>query len=232
MRNALALLLPVLASLAARPADACGPYGFTPRLMRVSTHFADGGTRAFVITHEQVADNQPWVLLAPRSYDNASVVDVANPETPIDVTLVGPAGTKIVSSRERVYLSRTFVSRAPSVAFEIRAQRGEFAIAMGGRHSDATWIKFVDERDATAADLAWVKARGVTADRAYVKKLDGTELEAVTVIPTSGEMVTFMRRGALVYGQFEGAVMGGIEATGDRFVVAAKYGETPKAIRI
>lgn len=231
MRNALVLLAPVLASLA-RPADACGPYGFTPRLMRVSTHFADGGTRAFVITNEKVSDDQPWVLLAPRSYDNASVVDVANPKAPIDVTLVGPAGTKIVSSRERVYLSRTFVSRAPSVAFEIRAQRGEFAIAMAGKHADATWIKFLDERDGTAADRAWVEAHGVSPDHVYVKKLDGTELEAVTVLPKTGETMTFMRRGTEVYGQFEGAVMGGIEATGDRFVVAAKYGETPKAIRI
>lgn len=232
MRNALALLVPVLASLAARPADACGPYGFTPRLMRVSTHFADGGTRAFVITNEKIADNQPWVRLAPMTYDYASVVDVANPENPLDVTLVGPAGTKIVSSRERVYLSRTFVSHAPAVAFEIRAPRGEFAIAMAGKHSDATWIKFVDDHDGTAADRAWVKAQGVTPEHVYVKKLDGTELEAVTVIPASGEMVTFMRRGAVVYGRYEGAVMGGIEATGDRFVVAAKYGETPRANRI
>src|SRR3954471_13211566 len=110
MRNALALLVPVLASFAAQPADACGPYGYTPRLMRVTTHFADGGTRAFVITNEQVSDNQAWVRLAPMTYDYAAVVDVANPETAIDVTLVGPKGTKVVSSRERVYLSRTFVS--------------------------------------------------------------------------------------------------------------------------
>ena len=52
MRNALALLVPVLVPVLAslsQPADACGPYGFTPRLMRVTTHFADSGTRAFTI---------------------------------------------------------------------------------------------------------------------------------------------------------------------------------------
>ncbi len=234
MRNAL-LALVVLTSVRVESAEACGPYSFAPKLMRVTTHFADGGTRAFVITNQKVADDQPWVQLAPMTYDYASVVDVENPETAIDLTLVGPAGTKLVSSRERVYLSRTFVSRSPSVAFEIRAPKGEFAIAMAGKHTDAEWIKLGDERRAKAEDIAWVKAKGLTPmhpEYVSVHKLEGTDFEAVTVLPKVGEIITFVRRGDVVYTQFEGSALGGLSASGERYVVAANYGETPRAILI
>ncbi len=236
MRNAL-LALPVLASLLSlKPADACGPYGnFRLRLMRVTTHFADGGTRAFVITNQKVSDKQPWVRLAPMTYDYASVVDVENPEAAIDMTLVGPKGTKIVSSRERVYLSQTFVSQSPSVAFEIRAPKGEFSIAMAGKHSDAEWIELRDERRGKSEDIAWVKTQGLTPllpEYVSVHKLEGTDFEAVTVLPKTGEILTFVRRGDVVYTQFEGTALGGLSASGERYVVAAKHGETPRAILI
>ena len=203
--------------------------------MRVTTHFADGGTRAFVITNQKVAANQPWVRLAPMTYDYASVVDVDNPDTAIEMTLVGPTGTKIVSSRERVYLSQTFVSRAPSVAFEIRAPKGEFSIAMAGKHADAEWIKLGDERRAKAEDIAWVTAKGLTPmqpEYVSVHKLEGTDFEAVTVLPKTGEIITFVRRGDVVYTQFEGTALGGLSASGERYVVAEKHGETPRAILI
>lgn len=235
MRNAL-LALPVLASLfAIKPADACGPYGFRPSLMHLSTHYADGGTRTFVLTNQTVSNDQPWVRLAPMTYDSASIVDVDNSEHAANITLIGPKGAKVVSTKERVYLARTFLSRAPSVAWEIRAPRGEFAIAMSGQHTDAEWITLGEERRGGSADIAWVKAKGLTPmypEYVTVHKLAGTDFETVTVLPKTGEIITFVRRGDAIYTSFEGSAMGGLSVNGERYVVGSKHGQAPQAIQI
>lgn len=235
--NAKLLLAPVLASfvLSAQPADACGPYSFAPQLFRVSTHYVDGGTRSFVITNLKVAEDQPWVRLAPMTYDYAGIVDVADPDGAVDFTLVGPSGAKLISSKRQVNISRTFVSHSPAVAFEIRAPKGEVAIALSGKHADATWISLGTERTASASDLAWVAAQGVTPmqrDYVHVNTLAGTDLETITVLPKQGEMVTLVRRGKDLYTRFVGSPMGGVTTDGERFIVGGKYGEALRAIAI
>lgn len=235
MRNALFILPVLAAALVTKPADACGPYSFGPQVLNLSTHFADGGTRTFIITKRRVADDQPWVRLAPMTYDYAGIVDVKDPETALDFTLVGPSGTKVISTKRQVNLSHTFVSRSSNVAFEIKPQKASYAIAVAGKHADAVWMSLGNERAASAAELAWVAAQGVTpmqAEYVHVNRLEGTDLETITVLPKTGDLVTFVRRGTVLHAQFTGSPMGALAVDGDRFVVGGKFGESPRTFQI
>lgn len=242
MRNV--FLAPVLASLVianVRPADACGgSYAPEPKLMLLSGHYtreAGGSIRSFVMLHQAVpnAEKLAWKQLAPGTYDYAAVVDTADLERPMDITLIGPAGTRVVSSKQRVFLSRTFVSNTPSVALEINVPKGEFAIAMAGKHTDAAWIQLDRERQGNANDVSWVKAQGIeplAADLIYVSKLAGTNFETLTVLPKGGGMKTLVRSAGSLYTSFEGAAMGAMTTGGQMFLVASKHGEAPTAIWI
>lgn len=234
------LIAPVLASFAlttVRPADACGPYMREPTLMRISGHRTESGNRVFAITSEAMPaiDHDKWVRLAPRTYDYAAVADAPNLARAIDMTLIGPSGTRVVSSRERVYLSQTFVSHGPNVAMEIRVPSGKFSIAIAGKHDKASWIELATERRGDAKDIAWVEAQGIeplSDQYVYVTRLQGTAFEAVTVFPRGGGMTTLVRSNGTLYSQFEGSVMGGIEMNGQHYAVASKHGEAVRAIAL
>ncbi len=233
------LLAPVLATLAIatlRPADACGPYGSEPKLMRLTGHHGREASRSFVLLDQPVpnADKLAWKQLAPGTYDPAAVVDTADLERPMDMTLIGPSGTRVVSSKERVFLSRTFVSNEPSVALEISAPKGQFAIAMAGKHTDAAWIRLDREHQGSATDLSWVKAQGIdplSPEYIYVSKLEGTDLEIITV-PQNGGRTTFVRSEGALYTRFEGTAMGAMTTRGQLYLVASKQGEAVTAIAI
>jgi len=229
MRNL--LIVPMLASLAlaAEPADACGPYVSKPRLMQLTTHFTDGGLRSFAITNEPAPANLAWTRLAPSTYDYASIAEASDPERALDLTLVGPDGTQLVSSRRRVFLSQTFTKSTPSVAMEITVPRGQFAIALAGKHADATWNAGRQVRVGNRYDVAWVNTQGIEpmmASLVSASKIDGTDLEAITVLPKTGEQITFVRRGTQVARQFEGTLLGLLGVDGERFVVARTSDQT------
>lgn len=236
MRNF--LLAPILASLALstiRPADACGPYVMEPSLLLLSSHYTERGTRSFVHLGEPVGngDQLTWDLLAPHTYDHASTVDAPDLESPKELTLIGPKGTKVVASMARVVLRNTFVSRHATAALEITMEDHEFAIAMAGKHADAKWIALSDARKGTAADIAWVNARGLTPlapEYVSVSKLG--EYDLVNVLAKGAGITTFVRRGNQLYTQFDGAPMGGVTTRGMRYIVASKHDVGLTAIAI
>lgn len=231
MRNL--LLAPVLASfvLSSAPAEACGPYTPEPTLFKLSTHAVRSGTRlvttttrTFVLTDtidRAQADRLAWQPLAPGTYDYARMALAPDLAQPIDLTLIGPGGTKVVSSKRRAFLDRTFAELQPSSALEVEVERGKFAFAIAGRHARAKWIS-LDDRGTTAADLAWVEKQGVTViDPQYVQvaKLAGTHLVTISVLTKDG-MVTMVRSGHALYAQFAGTTRGAVEVDGQRFAVA------------
>ena len=127
------------------------------------------------------------------------------------------------------------VSNKPSVALEVTVPKGEFAIAMAGKHSDAAWIKLDQERGASAADVSWVKAQGLeplSPEYVYVSKLEGTDFETLTVLPKGGGMTTLVRSGGTLYTRFDGSATGALTTDGELFLVASKHGEGVTAIRI
>lgn len=237
MRNV--LLAPVLASLvlSSTPADACGPYVPEPTIFQLSSHLTRTGvdlasrsTRTFVLTGKidrARAARLAWQTLAPRSYDHARVALDVDLARPMEVTLIGPAGTKVVSSKRRAFLDQTFVQQGPSSALEIDVEPNKYRFAIKGRHERARWIALDDGIATTTADLAWVKKQGVTPidpQYVYVGKLAGTQLETISVLAEGSGMVTLVRSGHALYAQLEGSPRGAVEVAGQRYLVAVADG--------
>jgi hypothetical protein len=237
MRNL--LLAPVLASfvLSSAPADACGPYMQEPTIFKLSTHHRGTQvtglvTRTFVLTgaiDQAQADQMSWQRLGVMSFDLARFATAPDLATPMDVTLIGPGGTKVVSSKRRGFLEGGFEERKPSSALEIEGLGAHrFTFALKGRHANAKWIAVGDNQAASSADLAWVKKHGVkpvSPEYVYVAKLAGTELELVSVLAENTGVVTLVRSGNHdLYTRFDGSSPGAFQLNGQRYVLASLDG--------
>jgi hypothetical protein len=202
-------------------------------VLQLSGHYL-GASRAHrtfaLIGGAENTEKLAWTRLAPGTYDYARMAKASDLEYAMEVTLIGPSGTQVVSSKKRAILDHTFVSRKPMTALQLEVPKGQWSFALQGRHANAKWMELENEKVAGKADLAWVKAKGLTPlDPAYVHvgKLAGTELETVTVLAKEG-MVTIVRSGNDVFAQFEGSAVGGLKVNGQQFVLASSTdGVTP-----
>jgi len=223
------LLAPVLASLAiatVRPADACGPYVRQPEVFQLSSHHtAVGPTLTLTFALVGVAANTEqlaWTRLAPDTYDYARMARMADLATPMAVTLIGPSGTRVITSKQQAVLDHTFESRKPMTALALEVPKGKWTFALEGRHEGAQWIELENETVAGATDLAWVKAMGITPlDPAYVRVGKLAELDTVTVLSKTAGMITFVRSAGSVIAQFDGSAVGAVMIKGERFVLAS-----------
>jgi hypothetical protein len=224
MRTTTLLLASVSALVASlSDADACGSYVPTPRVMQIVTPFVRGeGVRArtFVLTGDAPTGKLAWQRLAPGTYDYSELAEAPDLAQPMEFTLLGPSGAKLMSSKRRAFLQHTFVTLKASAALEIEATRGDFAIALVGRHTGASWFEIGGEREGSATDLAWAKSMGVaaTSNAIYVHKVENTSLETLSVFTKDGT-TTLVRDGKSLIGAYQGWAVGGISEHGERFIV-------------
>src|SRR5687767_8051115 len=83
------------------PADACGPYVVEPTVFQLANGFA-------LLNQEAEQGEHTWRRLRPHSYDNTQIANTTPLETPMTITLVGPSGTKVVSSKVRALIKSGF----------------------------------------------------------------------------------------------------------------------------
>jgi hypothetical protein len=238
MRN---LLLASLASLTVtaalqNDADACGPYGgvYAPRVFQLTTHSINNRdnhswtTRSFALLAQAPEGSPAWRQIAPFTYDYTQIADAPDLDDAMELTLVGPSGTKVVSSRSRVFLKPALGwDHTPTSALELTVKRGEFSIALAGRHTDTKWIAIEGERSGTEADVAWIKqviAADFDSKYVYVSKVKGTGLETLSAMGADGKYQTFVRRGEQFVDQFAGSARGAITFKGKQFIVQADAG--------
>lgn len=199
------LLIAAAAALSAMPssrADACGGYVREPQVLVVSTHHlprAEGGARRrmFVILDERAPEGLAWTRLAPGSYDDAKIASAPPLAEPMEVTLVGPSGTRTVKLRERVYLASSWQWRQPTAALEVEPAPGEeLELALRGA-AHAAWLP-LDGAVGSARDVAWLGQQDIdvrSADATFVQRIRGTGLELVTAYPEGAPALTIVRRG-------------------------------------
>jgi len=216
------LLLASVSALVANlsTADACGSYVPTPRVLQLAQPYAPGEP-TFVLTGEVPTGKVAWTRLAPHSYDSTEVADAPDLAQPMEITLLGPAGAKVVSSKHRSFIQHSFERYSASAALEIEAKRGEFAIALAGRHAGAVWLAAEREHDGTRADRAWAIAAGakpLSNTNVYVSKIHGSNLELVSVIDNDG-VLTIVRSGTTAAGSLRGYAMGIVSERGSEFIV-------------
>jgi hypothetical protein len=225
MRNLLLSLLAALATtslVSVHHADACGG-NLEPQIYRLSTHFIVGADQAerrrtFALLNEKApAKGLAWRQLSPMSYDATQIAAGESFTSPVMLTLVGPSGTKVVSSSKHVFLSRSWDFDAATGAVEVPSG-DDFAIALSGSHADATWLRLDDVKRRSPSLLSWVTAQGVTpsdADSLYVSHVTGTYVDTITLFPKDGtKMITLVRKGNTLIGRFDGSPTGAFEVEG------------------
>jgi len=201
-------------------ADACGSYVPTPRVLQLAQPYAPGEP-TFVLTGEAPTGKVAWQRIAPMSYDSTEVADAPDLAQPMEITLVGPAGNKLVSSKRRSFIQHSFERHSASAALEITAKRGDFAIALAGRHTGAVWLAAEGEHDGTRADRAWAIAAGakpLSNTHVYVSRIHGSNLELVSVIDNDG-VLTLVRSGTTAASSLRGYAMGIVAEHGAQFIV-------------
>ncbi|HEU0037611.1 MAG TPA: hypothetical protein VFQ53_43670 [Kofleriaceae bacterium] len=226
------LVVPALAALVtARPADACGGYVRFPQPMLVTTHFVparDGSdrTRMFILSRELAPPHLVWRQLAPMSYDSTQIADREPLDRAYKLTLVGPAGTRVVTAQRRAYL-KTYRS-GPMAALEIDpdpvATRWDFRIALAGDQSSTTWLE-ATRGAADASDVRWLQAqsvRGMAPKDLAVSTVKTTRL--VTFYQRDGKPTTLVRSGERAIARAPGYAIGAIETGGMTFVLVDDNG--------
>lgn len=225
MRNMILAALALSSLVPVRHADACGGYLIEPVVYRLSSHDVidlDRTTehrRTFALIAETApAKGLAWRQLSPMSYDMTSIADASPFAYPVTLTLVGPAGTRVVTSKKHVFLSRSWDFKGDTGAIEV-SDHGDFAIAIAGSYADVEW-RALDESTPSAkqkkALAAWVKTQGVTpwsADSLYTSRVG--DVETITLFPENGtKMITLVRRGTENLGRFDGSPLGAYKLFG------------------
>ena len=245
MRSTLLASLAVTATLtsafAPSIADACGGYTGDPMpaVFAVDDHTVHqlGGDRwnrrAFVVLGATTAPaDAAWELLAPRSYDSTQIADAPDPQQSTTFTLVGPSGSRVVSSNRRALLKHSFRIQNEHSAIEVDvAEQARFQIAVLGVQRDATWIPSTGVAT-TKATLAWVRGQGLDTAYVYVTKIQGTKIQVISAHqPNDIGLTSFVVVDGTSRGAYTGSPIGGLDLGGKRYVLLEREGLiTPIAV--
>jgi hypothetical protein len=236
MRLISSVLVTALAAttLSTSIAAACGGYvrvDPAPYTLGVTTHgLMEKGKwtqRGFVVLDQKVElDAKAWKRLAPGTYDGTHIAFVAPREQPLELTLLGPSGTRVIKTAKQVALSRSWqISTDQSrLALEIPALKdAQFTIALIGRATDAKWQELPYEQG-TAATSWWLDKHGVKdAEYVSVRRISA-DLDIVEYSKdgTSGFSV---RQGDEEVGVGVGVVQGAFTTKGRAFLSVKTQGQ-------
>jgi hypothetical protein len=216
------LLLAALATAASIPtsADACGPYGFRPRVFMVSSHGvhdgADGwSTRTFVQIGGEIPADTKLAMLAPGTYDGTRIADATDLDYDMTFTLVGPTTTRVVESRARVFLAPAWQG-AKGEALEVTSSALEPQIALAGRHTDAKWIA-LDWKTPTKHDTM------TFGENVSISQLHGTNTRIVTRY-RDGKSFSVLRPSTRIAQDVEGSPLGAFTVDGKQYLVTTANG--------
>ena len=183
---------------------------------------------AFVVlpTSIDVGDRK-WQWLAPGTYDSTNIIELGRLDAPAEMTLLGPSGSRVISSDRRVALSNSWQIGMDQTraAIEITLADGDdFQIAVAGRARDAQWFS-LEHKGSNASAVWWLAKLGIVgADYINVQPVTGTDYELVEYIAndTSGFA---LRRGKTDVGRYSGSPIGAMQVNGRFFIVTKNNGQ-------
>jgi hypothetical protein len=233
MRLISSILVATLAAttLTTAIAAACGGYVHVdpaPQILTVTTHgLMQNGRwthRGFVVLDQRVElDAAAWKQLAPGTYDGTRIAQVAARAKAVELTLVGPSGTRVISTAKQVALSHSWQLGVDQsrLALEIPAIKdAQFTIAIPGRASDAKWQELPYEQG-TAATQWWLSKHGVK-DAEYVSMRRISADVDVIEYYFDGESRLSVREGDSEVGVAVGTTLGAF-STGSRSFLAISH---------
>jgi hypothetical protein len=133
-----------------------------------------------------------------------------------------------------VYLQAAWRWEQPTAALEVElGPRDDFQLALWGTRPTA-W-RGLEGVAGSPRDAAWVAVQGVraAAERIWVQRVRGTELEVVAAYPDDhSPMVTFVRRGEVSLGRYTGSATAAFLQAGRGWLVLATHGAAPQTVHI
>lgn len=227
------LLAAVLATttLSTSIADACGGYvrvDPAPRVLAVSSHGLRQSERwtqrAFVVLEQTIKPegNKHWNLLAPGTYDSTQIMALSRLATPMEVTLVGPSGARVVKTDKQFALTHVlyFAWDQTRVGLEVPLKADErFTVAIAGRATDATWGE-IEYHEGTAATRWWLERQGIKdAQHVGLRTIKSMSFDIVEY--SQGDTTHFaVRDGDRTVGlAANGRVLGSVTTKGRSFIV-------------
>lgn len=246
------LLVTVFATttLTTEIAAACGDYvqvDPAPRVLAISTHYVLDGerstNRAFVVLERSIEPqrDKQWDLLAPGTFDTTRFLVLPRLASPMEVTLVGPSGTRLVQTDKQVALAGGWQIGFDQtrVALEVPVQANEqFAVAIAGRATDARWHVVDYHEQPTAQTKWWLQKHGIEGVE-YVVLRTIRDMPFDLVEYSQGGTTRFIvrDRGRTSGLAANGSVLGAVTTKGRSFIVFtlnSQIGllELPKATKI
>jgi hypothetical protein len=236
MRLISSVLVTALAAttLSTSIAAACGGYvdvDPAPYTLSVTTHgLMENGKwtqRGFVVLEQQVElEAKAWKQLAPGTFDGTRIAFVAPREKPLELTLLGPSGTRVITTAKQVALSHSWKigTDQSRLALEIPAIKdAQFTIAIIGRATDAKWQELPYEQG-TLATSWWLAKHGVK-DAEYVSmRRISVDLDVVEY-SKDGASGFSVRQGDEEVGVGVGVVQGAFTTKGRAFLSVRRNGQ-------
>jgi hypothetical protein len=217
MRNLILAAL-ALSAVPSPDADACGGYeSYAPRAHVVSGHSG----RTFVLLGSATADQGvKWTRVASTtSFDHTAIAPAPALGHAVTLTLVGPGGSRVVSSRSQWLLRPAVRFRGVRSALEVQGGSRDFRVALVGDQTGARWIELAyPEKQGMASDAAWLKAQNLPATSFFVSTMPGYELI------TLNDQTTVVRKDGAFVTQATGSAMGGVTLNGTEYLVVQTDG--------
>jgi len=212
-------------------ADACGGYYSGPRapaLYLVSAHH--DGEHSFVMLNDEFEPKEhQWRVLDPMSFDRTAIAPAPDFTGPVEFMLLGPTGTKKVSTRTRVFIDDAMApDHKPMFAAQIPGGR-DFRVAVWSAHDSLAW-RDLGNVERTKETAAWAKRLGVDPGSAFMAREGDTEMLTYWNAKTRAYNTEVRHRGAFV-GTVGGTAIGVITADGLRYVVSV-YRNQPSTLRL
>lgn len=205
-----------LASLAAllptTDSDACGP--MPPRVLALSTHGSDHGTRTFARLETAVPAQVAWQSLWRMSYDNTQIAPAPRLATPIHLTLVGNAGTREVTTGTQIFLRESWGHTTPTAALDVGAAEG-FQIAVEDTHEGLAWTGIEYKASDTPPSREWLDAQRIAENTFSIARLAGKQV----VMVNDGDTTRTILRDGDRMTQAPGTALGILTADGMHYLV-------------
>lgn len=236
MLAAIATMTTLMTTMMTPAAEACGGYGPVetgPRVMELTHHAVRDGaerwrTRWFVTLGTSTRDDGlTWRRLERETFDATQIADARELATPMTVTLVGPSGTRVVSSSKVVMVSTPLDRGRMRTALEVEVRGMDWEVAVRGDQAKAAWRE-IEHRRSTAATRAWAKQRGLDPEHVTRSRVRGMNVEVVSgFIPgsfTQRSIVRDLRSDQPIGPARGGELRGALELAGVRYAVFAERG--------
>ena len=216
MRTPLLIAVAVASLMPTPNAEACGGYGDflpMPSVMVVSSHAArtnpsDGWRqRSFVVfTQEAEAAKLSWHRLAVQSYDSTEVAAMKRFASPVELTIIGETGKRIVKTSRQVAIRGSWELEGAKLAVEIDGGVHDRQFAISGADESTSWIGLE-----------------ATDDAGSKQRVPGTDATTALVTANSGPM-TVISIGGFEKRRVAGYATGAIEWGGEKFVLIENRG--------